>query len=125
MILPEIISKEPLGPSVRQGDDNWFNIARWIYFAILEAEELGVTQANVDEMLGSDNPAIKRLLGVEGDFGTPLGLDKDWAYNIIKHLGNYGEMYARNVGPDTPIGLERGVNALWTKGGIQYAPPIR
>jgi len=124
-ILPEIISKEPLGPSVRQGDDTWFNISRWVYFAILNAEELGVTQANVDEMLGSDNPSIKRLLGVEGDFGTPLGLDKDWAYNIIKSLGNYGEMYARHVGPETPIGLERGVNALWTQGGIQYAPPIR
>lgn len=125
IILPEIISKEPLGPSVRQGDDNWFNIARWVYFAILDAEELGVTQANVDEMLGSDNPAIKRLLGVEGDFGTPLGLTKSWAYQIIKYLGNYGEMFDRHVGPDTPIGLARGVNALWNKGGIQYAPPIR
>lgn len=125
IILADIISKEPLGPSVRQGDDNWFNIARWTYFALLNAEELGVTQANVDEMLGSDNPSIKRLLGVEGDNGTPMGLDKDWAYNIIKHLGNYGEMYERHVGPNTPIGLERGINALWTKGGIQYAPPIR
>jgi len=125
VILPEIISKEPLGPSVRQGDDNWFNIARWTYFAILNAEELGVTQANVDEMLGSDNPSIKRLLGVEGDFGTPMGLDKDWAYNILKHLGNYSEMYERHVGPSTPIGLERGINALWTNGGIQYAPPVR
>lgn len=124
-ILPEIISKEPLGPSVRQGDDTWFNIARWVYFAILNAEELGVTQANVDEMLGSDNPSIKRLLGVEGDFGTPLGLTKDWAYQIISSLGNYGEMYERHVGPNTPIGLERGVNALWTDGGIQYAPPVR
>ena len=125
VILPEIISKEPLGPSVRQGDDTWFNISRWVYFAILNAEELGVTQGNVDEMLGSDNPAIKRLLGVEGDFGTPLGLDKDWSYNIIKHLGNYGEMYDRHVGPNTVIGLERGLNALWNKGGIQYAPPVR
>lgn len=125
VILPEIISKEPLGPSVRQGDDNWFNISRWVYFAILNAEELGVTQANVDEMLGSDNPSVKRLLGVEGDNGTPLGLDKDWAYNIIKSLGNYSEMYERHVGPSTPIGLERGINALWTDGGIQYAPPVR
>lgn len=125
VILPEIISKEPLGPSVRQGDDKWFNIARWVYFALLDAEELGVTKANVDEMLGSDNPAIKRLLGVEGDFGTPLGLDKDWAYNIIKHLGNYGEIFDRNVGPGTPVALERGINALWTHGGLQYAPPIR
>jgi len=125
IILPEIISKEPLGPVVRQGDDIWFNIARWTYFALLEAEELGVSQANVDEMLGSDNPAIKRLLGVEGDFGTPLGLTKDWAYQIIKLVGNYAETYERNVGPATPIGLERGLNALWKDGGIQYAPPVR
>ena len=90
-----------------------------------EAEELGVTQVNVDEMLGSDNPAIKRLLGVEGDFGTPLGLTKDWAYQIIKHLGNYSEIFERHVGPGTEIGLERGLNALWRDGGIQYAPPIR
>jgi general L-amino acid transport system substrate-binding protein len=124
-ILPEIISKEPLGPVVRAGDTGWFNLARWTYFALLEAEELGVTQANVDEMLGSDNPAVKRLLGVEGDFGTPLGVTKDWAYQIIKHLGNYGEMFERHVGPNTPIGLPRGLNALWRDGGIQYAPPIR
>ncbi|MBN9308907.1 amino acid ABC transporter substrate-binding protein [Devosia sp.] len=125
IILPEIISKEPLGPVVRQGDDGWFNIARWTYFALLEAEELGVTQANVDDMLASDNPAIKRLLGVEGDFGSPLGLTKDWAYQIIKALGNYGEIYDRHVGPNTPIGLARGLNALWKDGGIQYSPPIR
>lgn len=125
IILPEIISKEPLGPVVRQGDDLWFNIARWTYYALLEAEELGVTQSNVDEMLGSDNPAIKRLLGVEGDFGTPLGLTKDWAYQIVKHIGNYAESYERHVGPSTPIGLARGLNALWRDGGIQYAPPIR
>ena len=125
IILPEIISKEPLGPVVRAGDTAWFNIARWTYFALLEAEELGVSQANVDEMLGSDNPAIKRLLGVEGDFGTPLGLTKDWAYQIIKLVGNYAETYERNVGPATPIGLERGLNALWKDGGIQYAAPIR
>jgi len=125
VILAEIISKEPLGPSVRQGDDVWLNIARWTLFAILNAEELGVTQANVDEMLGSNDPAIKRLLGVEGDFGAAMGLSKDWAYNIVKALGNYSEMYERHVGPDTAIGLARGVNALWTDGGIQYAPPIR
>ncbi|MHB1109690.1 MAG: amino acid ABC transporter substrate-binding protein, partial [Devosia sp.] len=113
VILPEIISKEPLGPVVRQGDELWFKIARWTYYALLEAEELGVTQANVDEMLGSDNPAIKRLLGVEGDFGTALGLTKDWAYQIVKHIGNYGETYERHVGPNTPIGLARGLNALW------------
>ena len=125
VILPDIISKEPLGPVVRQGDTGWFNLARWTYFALLEAEEMGVTQANVDEMLGSDNPAVKRLLGVEGDFGTPLGLTKDWAYQIIKALGNYGEIYERHVGPNTPIGLDRGLNALWNDGGIQYSPPIR
>ncbi|UXN69674.1 amino acid ABC transporter substrate-binding protein [Devosia neptuniae] len=125
IILPEIISKEPLGPVVRQGDDLWFKINRWAYYALLEAEELGVTSANVDEMLGSDNPAIKRLLGVEGDFGAPIGLTKDWAYQIIKLVGNYGEAFERNVGPSTDIGLERGLNALWTNGGLQYAPPIR
>lgn len=125
VILPEIISKEPLGPVVRQGDELWFKLARWTYYALLEAEELGVTQANVDEMLGSDNPAIKRLLGVEGDFGTALGLTKDWAYQIVKHIGNYGESYERHVGPNTPIGLARGLNALWKDGGIQYAMPIR
>lgn len=125
VILPEIISKEPLGPVVRQGDPVWFSIARWTYFALLEAEEQGVTQANVDEMLGSDNPSVKRLLGVEGDFGTPLGLTADWAYRIIKHIGNYGESYDRHVGPNTEIGLARGLNALWTDGGLQYAMPIR
>lgn len=125
VILPEIISKEPLGPVVRQGDDQWFKITRWVYFALLEAEELGVTQANVDEMLGSDNPAIKRLLGVEGDFGAPLGLTKDWAYQVVKLIGNYGESFDRNVGPSTDIGLERGLNALWSDGGLQYSAPIR
>ena len=125
VILPEIISKEPLGPVVRQGDDGFFNIARWTYFALLEAEELGVSSANVDEMLASDNPAIKRLLGVEGDFGTPMGLTKDWAYQIIKLVGNYSEVYEKHVGPNTAIGLARGLNALWKDGGIQYSPPIR
>jgi len=125
IILPEIISKEPLGPVVRAGDDQWFNLARWVYFALLNAEELGVTQANVDEMLGSDNPAVKRLLGVEGDFGTAVGLTKDWAYQIVKGVGNYGEIYERHVGENTDIGIPRGLNALWTDGGIQYAAPIR
>jgi general L-amino acid transport system substrate-binding protein len=125
IILPEIISKDPLGPVVRTGDPGFFNIARWTYFALLEAEELGVSSANVDEMLASDNPAIKRLLGVEGDFGTPVGLTKDWAYQIIKLVGNYAEIYDRHVGPNTPIGLPRGLNALWKDGGIQYSPPIR
>lgn len=125
VLLPDIISKEPLATVVRQGDDTWFEINRWVYFALLEAEEQGVTQANVDEMLGSDNPTIRRLLGVEGDFGTPLGLTKDWAYQAIKGTGNYGEIFERNVGQGSPLKLPRGLNALWTDGGLQYAPPIR
>jgi general L-amino acid transport system substrate-binding protein len=125
MVLPEIISKEPLGPVVRQGDDEWFNIAKWTLFALVNAEELGVTSASVDEMKGSDNPSIKRLLGTEGTFGESIGLSVDWAANAIKAVGNYGEMFDRNVGPDTELGISRGLNALWTEGGIQYAPPIR
>ena len=125
MVLPEIISKEPLGPVVRQGDDQWFNIVRWSLFAMINAEELGVTSQNVDDMKSSDSPNIQRLVGVDGNFGTELGLTNEWAYNIIKHVGNYGEVYEATVGPDTPLKLERGVNALWSKGGIQYAPPIR
>ncbi|PLX39421.1 MAG: amino acid ABC transporter substrate-binding protein [Hyphomicrobiales bacterium] len=124
-VLPEIISKEPLGPVVRQGDDQWFNIAKWTLFAQVNAEEMGVTMANVDEMKGSDNPSIKRMLGTEGAFGEPLGIGNDWAYQIVKQVGNYGEMFDRNVGPETPLGIARGVNALWSKGGLQYAPPIR
>lgn len=125
IVLPEIISKEPLGPVVRQGDDQWFNINKWVLFAMVNAEELGVTQANVDEMKDSANPSIRRLLGVEGSFGENLGLGNDWAYNIIKAVGNYGESFDRNVGPATPLGIARGVNALWSKGGLMYAPPIR
>ncbi|NNF77193.1 MAG: amino acid ABC transporter substrate-binding protein [Rhizobiales bacterium] len=125
IVLPEIISKEPLGPVVRQGDDQWFNLVKWTMFLMLNAEELGVTSKNVDEMKGSDNPAVKRLLGVEGNFGENLGVGNDWGYNIIKQVGNYGEVFDANVGPDTPLGIARGVNALWSKGGIQYAPPIR
>ena len=125
MVLPEIISKEPLGPAVRPGDDQWFGIIGWVHFALLTAEELGVTQANVDEMLKSEKPDIKRLLGTEGDFGTQLGLDNEWAYNMIKAVGNYGEIFERNVGAGSPLKIERGVNALWTKKGLQYAPPIR
>ena len=124
-ILPEIISKEPLAPLVAQGDARWADIAKWTLFALLNAEELGVSSANVDEMLASDNPEIRRLLGVEGDFGGFVGLSKDWAYNIIKGVGNYSELWERNVGVNTPIGLPRGLNALWKDGGIQYAPPIR
>jgi len=125
IVLPEIISKEPLGPVVRQGDDQWFNLVKWTHFAMVNAEELGITSANVDEMKGSDNPAVKRVVGTEGEFGTALGVSNDWAYNIIKQVGNYGETFDRNVGPDTPLAISRGVNALWTDGGLQYAPPIR
>src|ERR1700744_75876 len=124
-VLPEIISKEPLGPSVRKDDIQWFQIVQWTHYAMITAEELGVTQANVDEKLKSDNPAIRRLLGVEGDFGKGLGLTNDWAYRIIKLVGNYGESFDRNVGDGSPIKIKRGLNALWSKGGLQYAPPIR
>ena len=125
VVLPEIISKEPLGPAVRQGDDQWFNLVKWTHFAMLNAEELGVTKANVDEKLKSPNPEVRRLLGVEGDFGKGLGLSKDWAYKIIKAVGNYGELFDRNVGEGSPLKIKRGLNNLWTKGGIQYAPPVR
>jgi general L-amino acid transport system substrate-binding protein len=125
IVLPEIISKEPLGPSVRRDDIQWFQIVQWTHNALITAEELGVTQANVDEKLKSDNPAIRRLLGVEGSFGEGLGLSNDWAYRIIKHVGNYGEIFERNVGMGSPIKIARGLNALWNKGGLQYAPPIR
>ena len=125
VVLPEIISKEPLGPVVRQGDDNWFNIVRWSLNAMINAEELGVTSGNVNRMMSSDNPSIKRLLGVEGNFGEELGLSNDWAKNIISQVGNYGETYETHVGPNTPLKLARGVNALWSDGGILYAAPIR
>lgn len=125
VVLPEVISKEPLGPVVRQGDDDWFNIVRWSLFALVNAEELGVTSANVDEMTSSANPGVRRLLGVEGDKGKDLGLTNDWVYAIVKQVGNYGEVFERNVGARTPLKIERGLNALWTDGGLQYAPPIR
>ncbi|MFC1680541.1 amino acid ABC transporter substrate-binding protein [Pseudomonadota bacterium] len=125
IILPEIISKEPLGPATRHGDDQWSDIVTWVYYATVTAEEKGVTQANVDEMKNSKDPEILRLLGVEGDQGAELGLNADWAYQIIKQVGNYGEIFDRNIGPDTAIGLERGLNALWTDGGLQYSPPFR
>ena len=124
-VLPEIISKEPLGPAVRQGDDQWLNIVKWVHFAMVNAEELGVTSANVDEMKDGNAPAIKRLLGTEGEFGAAIGLSNDWAYNVIKAVGNYAEAFERNVGPATPLAIARGVNALWSKGGLQYAPPVR
>ncbi|MCM2472245.1 amino acid ABC transporter substrate-binding protein [Rhizobium sp. CG5] len=127
IILPEIISKEPLGPAVRQGDDKWFDIVSWTQYAMVQAEEFGITQANVDEMKASTNPDIKRFLGAEADskIGTDLGLTNDWAYNIVKAVGNYGEVFERNIGVNTPLKIERGLNALWSKGGLQYAPPIR
>jgi general L-amino acid transport system substrate-binding protein len=125
IVLPEIISKEPLGPSVRHGDDQWFDIVKWVHFAMLTAEELGVTSKTVNEALKSDAPDVKRLVGTEGNYGEQLGLTKDWAYRIIKHVGNYSEVFERNIGQDTPLKIARGVNALWNKGGLQYAPPIR
>lgn len=126
MILPELISKEPLAPAVRQGDDQFFNIVKWVVYALIEAEEFGITADNVDEMREtSDNPGVRRLLGVSEGMGENLGLSEDWAYNAIKQVGNYGEIFERNVGIDTPLGLERGLNALWTDGGLMYAMPVR
>jgi general L-amino acid transport system substrate-binding protein len=125
IILPEIISKEPLGPVVRHGDDQWFDIVKWTHFAMVTAEELGVTRANLDDHLKSDNPDIRRLVGTEGKHGEALGLTNDWAVRIIRHVGNYGESFERNVGQGSPLKLSRGINALWKKGGLQYAPPIR
>jgi general L-amino acid transport system substrate-binding protein len=125
IVLPEIISKEPLGPVVRHGDDQWFDLVKWSLFAMINAEELGITSANVEEMKSSANPEVKRLLGLDGDFGQQLGVGNDWVVNIVKGVGNYGEAFDRNVGPDTPLGIARGLNALWSKGGLQYAPPVR
>ena len=125
IVLPEIISKEPLGPATRHGDDQWSDIITWVLNATITAEEKGITQANVDKMKSSKDPEVLRLLGVEGSQGKELGLSNDWAYNIIKSVGNYGEIFERNIGAKTPIGLQRGQNALWTKGGLQYSPPFR
>ncbi len=127
VVLPEVISKEPLGPAVRQGDDQWFDVVSWVHYAMVNAEELGVTSKNVDEQKNANNPDLKRLLGTEEGtkIGTDLGLTNEWAYNIIKQVGNYGEVFDRNVGTGSPLKIERGQNALWTKGGLQYAPPIR
>jgi general L-amino acid transport system substrate-binding protein len=122
VILPETISKEPLGPAVRHGDDRWFDIAKWSLFAMINAEELDLSSKTIDAKLKSDNPVIQRFVGGAGDFGKMLGLDKRWAYQIIKQVGNYGESFQRNL---TPLGLERGANNLWNKGGLMYAPPIR
>ncbi len=125
VILPEIISKEPFSPAVRQGDDQWFNLVKWVNFVMLDAEEAHISSANVDDKMKSEDPEARRILGVEGNFGEGLGLSKDWAYRIIKHVGNYAEVFERNLGEGSPLRIKRGLNALWTHGGIQYAPPIR
>ena len=125
VILPEIISKEPLTLAVRKGDGQWFDIVRWTFFALVLAEELGVTRENVSAMLESPNPEVRRLLGVSGDHGPAMGLDRRWAYEAIRAVGNYGEMFERHLGGGSAIGLARGVNALWSKGGLMYAPPMR
>ena len=127
MILPEIISKEPLGPAVRQNDSKWFDVVSYAHYAMVTAEEFGITSANVDEMAKSENPDIKRFLGAETDqtIGKDFGLDEKWAYNIIKQVGNYGESFERNVGEGSALKIKRGLNALWSKGGLQYSPPIR
>jgi general L-amino acid transport system substrate-binding protein len=125
IILPEVISKEPLGPVVRQGDDQWFNLVKWTLFALIDAEEIGVSSQTIDDAMKSEKPDVMRLVGKEGDFGEQLGLSKDWAARIIRLVGNYGEIFERNVGVGSRLGIPRGLNALWTNGGIQYAPPIR
>lgn len=125
LILPEIISKEPLGPLVRRGDDEFFAISKWVLNALIEGEEYGLTQTNLDEKKTSDDPNIQRILGTAEDMGALLGLDKEWAYRALKATGNYGEIFERNVGKDSPLKLERGLNKLWNQGGILYAPPIR
>ena len=127
VILPEIISKEPLGPAVRQGDDQWADVARWVLNMLIEAEEFGLTQGNVKQHAAKagDNPSINRMVGTEGDFGAMIGLDKQWAVRAISAVGNYGEIFERNIGVNTPLGLSRGLNAQWTDGGILYSPPLR
>jgi general L-amino acid transport system substrate-binding protein len=126
IILPEIISKEPLGPVVRHGDNNWGDIVRWSFYALVTAEEKGITKANIDEVAAStQDPEVKRLLGLEGDLGAMMGLDKEWAKRAIAASGNYGEIFAANIGESTPIGLARGLNEQWSKGGLMYAPPFR
>ncbi len=126
VILPDLISKEPLGPSVRRGDDEFFTIVKWVGYVLIEAEEYGIGQATVDGMrLSSNDPVVKRILGTSEDTGKLLGLDKDWAYRAIKAVGNYGEIFDRNVGPNSALKLPRGMNNLWSKGGIMYAPPVR
>ncbi len=125
VILPELISKEPLGPMVRHGDDQWFDLVKWSLYAMIEAEEYGIDSKNVDEKLKSTDPVVQRILGINGDMGKALGVDNKWAYNIVKMVGNYGESYDRNVGADSKLKIPRNLNNLWTKGGLQYAWPIR
>jgi general L-amino acid transport system substrate-binding protein len=125
IVLPEVISKEPLGPSVRQGDDQWFTVVKWVLFALLDAEELNLSSKNVDQMLTSTDPNVKRLVGTEGSYGEQIGLTKDWVVRIVKQVGNYGEIFDRNVGSGSPLKIDRGLNNLWNKGGLQYAPPVR
>ena len=125
VILADLISREPLGPAVKRGDENWVALVRWVHMAMINAEEMGVTKANVDDMLKSANPEIKRLLGVEGKFGEGLGLPVDWGYRIIRHVGNYGESFERNVGMGSKLQLKRGLNDLASRGGLQYPHPIR
>jgi general L-amino acid transport system substrate-binding protein len=126
IILPDVISKEPLGPMVRQGDEQWFNIVRWTLFSLINAEELDVKAAGVDELkTNSKKPTVRRLLGLEGTFGVDLGLDADWAARAIKATGNYGEIFERNLGKSSKLGIERGINALWNAGGLLYVPPVR
>jgi general L-amino acid transport system substrate-binding protein len=125
IILPEVISKEPLGPAVRQGDDPWLNLIKWTLYSLINAEELGVKSKTIDDAMRSSNPNIRRLVGTEGEFGEQLGLTKDWAARAVRAVGNYGEIYERNVGTQSRLSIPRGLNALWTLGGIQYAPPIR
>jgi general L-amino acid transport system substrate-binding protein len=125
IILPEVISKEPLGPAVRQGDDQWFNLVKWTLYSLINAEELGVKSATIDDAVKSANPNIRRLVGTEGEFGAQLGVANDWAARAVRAVGNYGEIYERNVGTQSKLSIPRGLNALWTQGGIQYAPPVR
>ena len=125
IILADVVSKEPLAAAVRQKDDDWLLIVKWTVYAMLNAEELGITSKNIDEALKSNKPEIKRFVGTEGNYGEQIGLTKDWAVRIIRHVGNYGEVYARNLGADTKLNIPRGLNQLWNDGGIQYAPPIR
>ena len=125
VVLPDIISREPLGPAVRFGDDQWFNIVKWTHFAMVNAEELGVSSQTIDAALKSAKPEVKRLVGTEENYGEQLGLTKDWAVRIVRHVGNYGEVFERNVGNGSKLAIPRGINSLWTAGGIQYAPPIR